>query len=36
MTVSTTGKTPRGNYNILVVGKSGTDVHSTTVLLSVN
>jgi hypothetical protein len=36
MTVSTTGKTSRGNYNVLVTGKSGSDVHSTTVLLSVN
>jgi parallel beta-helix repeat protein len=36
MTVSTTGKTSRGNYNVLVFGKSGADVHSTTVLLSVN
>ena len=36
MTVNTTGKTSRGNYNVLVLGKSGTDVHSTTVLLSVN
>jgi parallel beta-helix repeat protein len=36
MTVSTVGKTPRGNYNVLVVGKSGSDSHSTTVLLSVN
>jgi parallel beta-helix repeat protein len=36
MTVSTVGKTPRGNYNVLIVGKSGSDSHSTTVLLSVN
>jgi hypothetical protein len=36
MTVNTTGKTSRGNYNVMVTGKSGTDVHSTTVLLSVN
>jgi hypothetical protein len=36
MTVSTTGKTSRGNYNVLVMGKSGTDLHSTMVLLSVN
>ncbi len=36
MTISTVGKTPRGSYNVLVLGKSGTDVHSTTVLLSVN
>jgi hypothetical protein len=36
MTVSTAGNTPRGSYNVLVVGKSGTDVHSTQVLVSVN
>ncbi|PYX00788.1 MAG: hypothetical protein DMG89_03510 [Acidobacteria bacterium] len=36
MTVSTLGKTPRGNYNVLIVGNSGGDSHSTTVLLSVN
>jgi len=36
MTVFTAGKTPRGNYNILITGKSGSDSHSTTVLLSVN
>jgi hypothetical protein len=36
MTISTAGKTPRGNDNILIVGKSGSDSHSTTVLLNVN
>jgi hypothetical protein len=36
MTVSTVGKTPRGNYNVLIVGKSGSNLHSTTVVLSVN
>jgi len=36
MTVSTSGNTPRGNYNVLVTGKSGADVHSTTVMLNVN
>jgi hypothetical protein len=36
MTVSTSGNTPRGNYNLLVIGKSGSDSHSTTVLLAVN
>jgi hypothetical protein len=36
MTVSTSGKTPRGNYNIASLGKSGSDSHSTAVLLAVN
>jgi hypothetical protein len=36
MTVSTLGKTPRGNYNVLIAGKSGSDSNSTTVLISVN
>jgi hypothetical protein len=36
MTILTSGNTPRGNYNILVTGKSGTDTHSSSVLLSVN
>lgn len=35
LTVSILDKTPRGNYNVLVVGTSGSDSHSTTVLLSV-
>lgn len=36
LTFSTTGKTPRGNYNILIVGRSGTDVQSLQILVSVN
>jgi hypothetical protein len=36
MTISMTGKTPRGNYNVLVFGKSGNDVHSIQVLVAVN
>jgi hypothetical protein len=35
MTVSV-GKTPRGNYNVRIIGNSGSDSHSITVLLSVN
>jgi hypothetical protein len=36
MTMSTSGSTPRGNYNVLVTATSGADVHSAAVLLSVN
>lgn len=36
LTVSTMGKTSRGNYNVLIVGKSGTDVNSSQILVSVN
>ncbi len=35
LTLSTTGRTPRGNFNVLIVGTSGSDVHSATVLLTV-
>jgi len=35
MTVLTSGNTTRGNYNVIVGGQSGSDVHSTTVLLVV-
>ena len=30
------GKTPRGNYSILIVGKSGSDSHSATIMVTVN
>ena len=36
MTVSTVGKTPRGNYSILIVGKSGSDSHSATIMVTVD
>jgi hypothetical protein len=36
MTVSTVGRTPRGNYSILIVGKSGSDSHSATIMVTVD
>ncbi|HEV2115491.1 MAG TPA: choice-of-anchor D domain-containing protein, partial [Terriglobales bacterium] len=35
LTVSTTGRTPRGSFNLQIVGTSGSDVHSASVLLTV-
>lgn len=35
LTVSTTGRTQRGNFSVLIVGTAGNDVHSATVLLTV-
>ena len=35
LTVSTTGRTPRGSFNLLIMGTSGSDVHSATVLFTV-
>lgn len=36
MTILTSGKTPRGNYNVVVTGASGSDTHSATLALTVN
>jgi hypothetical protein len=35
LTVSTTGRTQRGSFNVMIAGTSGSDVHSATVLLTV-
>ena len=36
MTISTAGKTPRGSFNVVITGTSGSDSHSAALVLAVN